>query len=873
MAQPVDRARHAGLLRWLVTRPNLAAFLLYAVLATLFFLPGLIPGHTTSGSDFLWSAAPWTAATPRGVPLRSLHPLVYGSNPVLIDPATVFQPFLQYTRSQLPHIPLWDPYIMGGMPYLADMQSAVFSVFSLPAYVLPFWWSLSLIAVLKLLVAAMGAFLLGRSLKMRFSAAFLCGAIFGFGLFLVTWVPWPLANVFPFIPWLLVATDHLIRRPGALSVAGLGAIVGLQFFGGHPESSFDALFATVAFFVLRVLREPGAVLASVTLAARQGRSRVRAVVRSAGRPVMAFVLALALGTALAAITILPFLELLHHSSDLASRPRQAVYVPPKYFFSVFLPNYFPGVFKELTGFYVGALPLTLAVVAVARPRAERIAVAVFSAVCVFVVLGVQPFFGIVSHLPGFDSTYNTRLTILYLLGMALLGGWGLDDLSHGTSGARRPLAVTGLATALLLFPVVVVLAARAVSAASLGRAFEIAWGLLPSPNVSQPHAVPVIRLASLIVWVVFAGLAAGLLYARARRGVGARSFAALAVILVLGDLFRAGMGFNPAIPDSHAEQPVTPAIRYLQRQRPARFVAVAPSRGVNPLPPDVNLRYGLYDARGYDFPVVARFGRMWSRYEAPPNPLLPLNTPEVSLLSLEAGPGALQVLSLLGVRDILQEPRQPPLRLPGLTPVYEGSDATIYANHHALPRAWLVAGQRVAENDQQALTAIGNPGLDLRRIVVTEHPLPGLARVSSSAAAAGTARIASYSAEKVAIEISATRPAELVLSDTWFPGWKAAVDGRPAPINRVDYLLRGVPVPPGTHRIVFTYDPVSFEVGWQVSLGATLVLAAALAVAYSRRLRARRSRPRHAAARVEHRGAATSPERATQVPLHVPMRE
>src|ERR1700722_5590609 len=248
LAELMDKAR---------ARPRLVALAAYIVMGVIFFAPGLVPGHTTSAADFLWSAAPWNSAIPSGIVHDSTAPLIVGSNHQLVDPTTVFEPYLQYTRSQLPHIPLWNPYIMGGSPYLGDMQSAIFSPFSLPAYVLPFWWSLSVIAVMKLEVAAMGAFLLARILSMRFAGAFLCGVVFGFGLFLVAWLPWPLANVFPFIPWMLLATERLIRRPGPLSASFLAVLVALQFFGGHPETSVHALAVTFGYFILRVLQAPG----------------------------------------------------------------------------------------------------------------------------------------------------------------------------------------------------------------------------------------------------------------------------------------------------------------------------------------------------------------------------------------------------------------------------------------------------------------------------------------------------------------------------------------------------------------------------------------------------------------------------------------
>jgi hypothetical protein len=87
-----------------------------------------------------------------------------GSNREQMDGATLFQPTLQASRAALPDVPLWNPQIMGGRPFLADSQAAVLSPFSVPAYVLPFWKSLAVLAALKLFVAALGAFLLSCSL-------------------------------------------------------------------------------------------------------------------------------------------------------------------------------------------------------------------------------------------------------------------------------------------------------------------------------------------------------------------------------------------------------------------------------------------------------------------------------------------------------------------------------------------------------------------------------------------------------------------------------------------------------------------------------------------------------------------------------------
>ena len=72
-----------------------------------------------------------------------------------------------------------------------------------------------------------------------------------------------------------------------------------------------------------------------------------------------------------------------------------------------------------------------------KRTAERIAVVVFALFCVCMVVGIEPIFGLVSGLPGFSAAHNERLLIYFLLCIALLAGWGIDDLSAGACRARR----------------------------------------------------------------------------------------------------------------------------------------------------------------------------------------------------------------------------------------------------------------------------------------------------------------------------------------------------------------------------------------------------------------------------------------------------
>ncbi len=88
----------------------------------------------------------------------------------------------------------------------------------------------------------------------------------------------------------------------------------------------------------------------------------------------------------------------------------------------------------------------------------------------------------------------------------------------------------------------------------------------------------------------------------------------------------------------------------------------------------------------------------------------------------------------------------------------------------------------------------------------------------------GKAEIVSYKPNKVEISVTTNRPALLFLSDMYYPGWKAYVDGKQRPILRADYTFRAVEVPQGEHSVTFVYQPQSFLYGAVVSFISFCIL-------------------------------------------------
>jgi uncharacterized membrane protein YfhO len=70
-----------------------------------------------------------------------------------------------------------------------------------------------------------------------------------------------------------------------------------------------------------------------------------------------------------------------------------------------------------------------------------------------------------------------------------------------------------------------------------------------------------------------------------------------------------------------------------------------------------------------------------------------------------------------------------------------------------------------------------------------------------------------YAPHRVVISAASDHPGYLVLTDTWFPGWTAHVDGRETPVERADYAFRAVRLESGRHEIEFRYDPGSVRLG------------------------------------------------------------
>jgi len=377
-------------------------------------------------SDIRSLAYPWQ-------PYFSEH---RSGNVDLADPAQQFVPWLQLARRELAagRLPLWNPYQDGGVPLLGNAQSALASPLVWPALLLGVERGWNLTLLLRILVAAGGAFFWLRDLGRSRKAASLGAVSFGLSGAFVAWLEHPHTLVIAAAPWVLWAAQRVARQPRPSVIVALAGAVWLAAVGGHPET------------LLLVALGAGGWMLATTGWRGLGRTMPPAL----------------LGMGLAAPVLLPFLEYLVHSEAWASgEGRHGAALPWRALARLVVPGAQAGNQIE-TAATVSVITLALAVIgacAVWR-RSGRTAVGMVS------VMVLLAFSNPMSRLLA-ESTpvYWTRVLLLLPLPLAVLAASALDRLRAWWRWRHRRWAGRLLAPfAVLLAGAELLVAARGVHA-------------------------------------------------------------------------------------------------------------------------------------------------------------------------------------------------------------------------------------------------------------------------------------------------------------------------------------------------------------------------------------------------------------------------
>ena len=161
--------------------------------------------------------------------------------------------------------------------------------------------------------------------------------------------------------------------------------------------------------------------------------------------------------------------------------------------------------------------------------------------------------------------------------------------------------------------------------------------------------------------------------------------------------------------------------------------------------------------------------------------------------------------------------------------VYQFEDIYIHENYDVYPRAFFVNNFKTVEKDTAQEYLLKNPDFNLRQNVILEEKLSNesINKLKlSNDNEINNANIISYEANNVLIKTSNSDASILILTDVYYPGWKAFIDGTETKIYRADGLVKAIFVPEGEHTIEFVYLPESYNTGITISIITVLILVA-----------------------------------------------
>jgi len=438
-------------------------------------------------------------------------------------------------------------------------------------------------------------------------------------------------------------------------------------------------------------------------------------------------------------------------------------------------GWWPAADRVETG-YAGAITVLLAGLGLATRRRQAAFWAGLGALAVVFALGYQaPLYPWVARLPFFTDLWKTaRIIYLFAFALAVLGALGLQTVIEDRPGREMSvwlwaLVVGGIALA--------VAAPQLASAAPDGRLYQKA--------LSNLHLVSLLALAL-----------AGLVW-RWRRW---RWAPAGVLLLLVGELVALGalveIDASPPLAASSSASGHNAILDFL-RGDPGWFRVDAQDQARHLLSPETLQIHGMETLQGSGNPLS-----LWpfeQFYWTQPT---------------KAAPG----YRLLGAKYILLPKGNPPPG-EGIWPVFtDDPQIDVHLHTGALPRAWLVYRTEPVADYAAAWRRVMEPDFAPEQVAVVENG-PRLEGQGS-----GRIEVICYSPNEVRLVVHTDAPALLVLSDVYYPGWRADVDGGRVPLYRTDATFRGVVVPPGNHTVRMRFWPRSLQVGLGLAAAGLLVL-------------------------------------------------
>lgn len=696
-------------------------------------------------------------------------------------------------------LPLWNPYIMGGIPMVDGLMGGdMFYPTTILQFLLPVHRALGIKLVIHVILAGWFFYLFAREKGIGRPASIVGGTGYMFTPYLISLIYAGHDGklfVASLLPLGFLALERLLRRGRFSDMLLFGSSIGLMILTSHLQLAFFACGA----FGFRFIWE------CVAKWRAGKKDRI-------ARLVILFLAAALLGVAIGAVQTYPAYQ---YTSAFSPRAGGVTYefatswsIHWEEAVSMIVPDfggYCSGV-NPITDSYWGKNPfklncespgfliMLLVIAGLFRIRRDRELIFwyVLLLVTFIYALGAEtPFFRLIYMIvPKFFRAPSTIL-FLFAFGSVVIGSRVLDSYIKGVDRSRI-LAGFALAGGLLLLLLLLV---------SIGEPFYRAWSSIFHRGIPPDRIATAVRYASatqgqilflLLLGAVFVGILEG--GRRSRWPVELAAFP-LALLVFLSNA-QTNHDFVKAVRlENHIRED---SIIRKMKEDPSIFRALSTDR--NYLGNYFSI-FGIEAARGF-------FDNRIRWYDE---------------IASQKNIGNLNILNLLNVKYLRSSPG---MQHPAFEELVSEGGWTLYRNRAAYPRAFLADRYEVVSDGGTIISRIKDGDIDPRRVILLEEDPGFLPAGLEQENVLLPVNWVEYTPNRLRIRVSAERPSLLFVSNSYLPYWHARIDGEEAPLLRAHYAFQAVPVEAGEHEVTLYFRSPPYIAARNVTLAALAFLLA-----------------------------------------------
>lgn len=719
-------------------------------------------------------------------------------------------------------IPFWNPYIFGGMPFIADIQIGFFyplnrilSLFIQSNGHLSVWW-LQFIIILHFFIAQISMYLLTRSVKISSYGAIISSVSYAFSLFMVCHSFHPM--IIYHLAWFPLVIMFFIKAINEKKyIYGIysGLILGFSILSGHPQITLyeflflgflgiwffianikkkelqgNSIFKFIAIFIIPFVISAGIFfiqyLPSQTLASNSQRddikySKANQRLREEIKWEKATEGSMKFGQLFTSIV-----PQLFGSIDGTNEKNPAPFHLPFKFvnvketgnknnpYKIESEEQIQNHFYWETSYYFGIATLILAIFGAVTSFKNR-----FSAFLIFISIFSILFamgengliFNIFFHLPLFGTFRNpSRMIFLFVLSASILAGIGFDVILESRKDKTAFIKLLIISSIILI--ITILASTKILSSLFINEEYFNAKILKDIQSVVSSYGIIALFLV-LISFVIF------YLLKKLNSPQALKLISFLLILILFIDLYIAGNRFNKSPINPEKTYEITEELKFMLKSKPPQDIFRVNMRKYRD---GVTILKAMEDNQGMLDGIMLIEGY---------NPLI-LNRVAPTLPSFD------DYLNISNVK-------------------YEITAQGFVERQNYFPRAWLVHRARKYNSDE-ILDRLKKDSIDLRNEAVFEEELP----ISLSGRDADSINdeviFTGYSNNNFKCKVKNSENAVLCFSEIWYPDWKAYINGNETTVYRINYSYRGIVLPKGEFDIEMKYESKEFKTGLIISL-------------------------------------------------------